>query len=171
MVVSAPHTEHFTALVKRSGEMARFACANNSAGTTGSDFDCGLRFISFPVPLFNMADVPPGNKLRTRSRRLRNLHNGSYFQCRPAPRALLAGGDARIFPLQIDLGRNRMSADGTMGHSLRVTLDECFHIVPLHSIGRKCPSNGCAKNVKIIKSFGWCRPDADADGGQSPGAG
>jgi len=51
IVVSAPQTEHFTVLVRRSGEMARRACSRISAGTTVSDFGCALRFIVLVPPL------------------------------------------------------------------------------------------------------------------------
>ena len=45
-MVSAPQTEHLHAFLRRSGEMDCFACSSISAGITGSDFSCGLRFIT-----------------------------------------------------------------------------------------------------------------------------
>jgi hypothetical protein len=53
IAVSAPQTEHLTALVRRSGEMARFACSRISAGTTGSDLGCAFRLIPLQV-LFSL---------------------------------------------------------------------------------------------------------------------
>src|SRR6185369_18055914 len=44
-MVSAPHTEHLHAFFRRSGEIDCFACSRISAGITGSDLDCSLRFI------------------------------------------------------------------------------------------------------------------------------
>src|ERR1019366_1082440 len=44
-VVSAPHTEHFSAFLRRSGDTDFFACSSRSAGTTGSGLTWILRFI------------------------------------------------------------------------------------------------------------------------------
>src|ERR1035437_7868736 len=44
-VVCAPHTEHFSTFLRRSGETDFFACSSRSAGTTGSGFGWILRFI------------------------------------------------------------------------------------------------------------------------------
>src|ERR1019366_4897594 len=49
-VVSAPHTEHFSTFLRRSGETDCFAISKRSAGTTGSGLACILRFIG---PRFN----------------------------------------------------------------------------------------------------------------------
>ena len=53
MVVSAPQTEHLTALVRRSGEIARLACSRISAGTSVSGFGCAFRFMRLQV-LFSL---------------------------------------------------------------------------------------------------------------------
>src|ERR1035437_9990494 len=44
-VVSAPHTEHLSAFLRRPGETDFFACSSRSAGTTGSGLTWILRFI------------------------------------------------------------------------------------------------------------------------------
>src|ERR1017187_8201525 len=63
MVVSAPQTEHLTTLLRRSGEMARFACSRISTGTTGSDLGCAFRLIPLQV-LFSLWQMShPENKL------------------------------------------------------------------------------------------------------------
>jgi hypothetical protein len=101
-----------------------------------------------------MTDFPPGKQ--PYSRDLRGFGNLDYrgdIQRGAAARTLLTGHHPRIFPAQINLGRNRVGADWTMGQSLSVTFNECFHLfLPLHSIRRKNLSTGCTKFVNILKA-------------------
>jgi ATP-binding cassette, subfamily F, member 3 len=154
MVVSAPQTEHLTALLKRSGEMARFACSRISAGTTGSDLGCAFRLMRLQVllSLWQMSHPETSALAVNGFTRFGNLHHRGDIESRTAPRTLLAAHHPRIFPAQIDFGRNRVRANGTMGQSLGVTFSEFFHmLVPFHLIGRKFLSKGCTKFVNILK--------------------
>jgi hypothetical protein len=58
--------------------------------------------------------------------------------------------DARVFALEIDIGRHGVRANWAVGLSLGVVFNECFH-VSLHFIRRKILSTGCSNFVKILK--------------------
>ncbi len=153
IVVSAPQTEHLTAFVKRSGEIARFACSRISAGTTASGFSCAFRFIRSVRVLFSlwqMSRPDTSAVLLT----LSSFRESGPQQQRPEP-SCIADIFAHSSPAdtsRADRSRpDRMGADRAVSQSLSVTFSEFFHIVrPLHLIGRRTTSKGCAKFVRFL---------------------
>lgn len=97
----------------------------------GFGFWLRLSLHTAPSAIFTMADVPPGNKLSIIApvlRGFRDLDNGGDVQRRVAARALLAARYARIFPPQVDLGRNGMGANRAVRQSLSgLIFGELFH--------------------------------------------
>ena len=142
MVVSAPQTEHLTAFVNRSGEMARLACSSISAGTTGSDFSCAFRLMRLQV-LFSLCQMsrPETSAVISLDRRavrpsssFGNLNHRGNVESRAAAGAFLAAGYTRVFSPQVDFGLNRMGADRAVGESRCVAFGELFHMLhPLPS--------------------------------------
>ena len=120
--VSAPHTEHISTFLRRSGETDFFACSSRSAGITGSGFACILRFIG---PQFNLhydRKHPAGQPTLSFDvlRSFRDVYYHGHFQGRSAARAFLSGSHASMFSPQVDLRRHSVCAHRTMGQAMSV---------------------------------------------------
>ena len=148
-VVSAPHTEHFSGLLRRSGETDFFANSNRSAGTTGSGFVWILRFIG-PRFHFTMTESTAGDNLtlaypRTRPPPVSGLR-------RPLPGRIGSGGTSgRLRPWHIFLSDRspRVRCGCILGNApTRGGFDFGLRFsfsTPLQHIGRKLVATGCKK--------------------------
>lgn len=84
----------------------------------------------------------PAKDAGRRSGGLRNVDHDRNFQGRTAARAFLAGCDARILALEVELGGHSVSAHGAMGHPLRAILLKGlhFHLLLTYSDASKGPN-------------------------------
>src|ERR1035437_10626020 len=131
MDVSAPHTAHRGAFLRRSSETDRLACSRISAGTTCSGLGSAFRFIwsNSDITMAETASPKqlPAAIISTALCRFRYLHHGRDIQRRAASRARLTGSRARIFTLQVDLRRHRVGAHRTVYLSRRLLSQQRFH--------------------------------------------
>jgi hypothetical protein len=131
--VSPPQTEHLADFFSLSAEIACFACSSISTGTTGSSLVCGLRLIpSLGSVSLWQKHGPRYNYYPVKCvlSSFRNLYYNSDIQRGSTARTPLSRGYARVFSLEIDIGRNRMRADWAVYVAEAVIFNKCFHNVP-----------------------------------------
>ena len=157
-VVSAPQTVHLEPFRMRSTEMARFACSSIWGGTTGSNLGVDFLFTWGPLSLTMAETGWPNNRtfggfgrVRTSLSRFRYLDDDGDVQAGRAAGTFLAGSDAGEPALQVDIGRNGVCADWTVGLTQNVILNERFHFPHLISSDAVSLSRVVPKNVKFLK--------------------
>ena len=144
-IVSAAHTEHFAAFLKRSVDIDCFACSSISAGTTGSDFICNLRFIT-TQSAYTMTESVLPNNLGS----FRHLYHHRHFQRRSASRTLGTLGHTWHLTLQFDVGGHGMRADRAVRQPLCVPFHQISHFQPPYWFRRKSMTTGLRQHRKIF---------------------
>ena len=128
MVVSAPHTEHLAAFLRRSGETATLRLFEDFGLALLVRVWLRLAFHYFPSAIYfhygrcacRTQEAICSAATRS-SCRFGNLYHRGNVQRRTATRTFLAGGHARILAAQVDFGRHRVRANRAMRQSLCMT--------------------------------------------------